>query len=232
MPLWTIILCLVLSVTITQIFFGGFGYHVFHPAVTGQVFLMINFLSLYNNSSVQPFENPFFGFYSYATMSFTNETMLLALERGTEISAMKLFMGPNVGTYAATFPYLILIVGALYLYFGRVNRLTPLIYGISLLFFSSLGSLLIPNRILPMIPTILAGDALFYLFFIFSDRLTSPRTKKGRLIAGVFAGVLTILIRSFSINSEGVLFAAMFNYAFTPLYDELIFYLQRRRESI
>jgi electron transport complex protein RnfD len=129
------------------------------------------------------------------------------------------------------FPFVLGIIGSLYLIFGGVNRITPIAFLVSLIFFSYFGRLVLPDRILPIIPTLFGGSALFYLFFIFSDRWTSSRTRTGRVICGAFAGFLTILIRHFSINVEGVIFSAMFNYAFSPLFDEIAFSIQNRREA-
>jgi Na+-translocating ferredoxin:NAD+ oxidoreductase RnfD subunit len=85
--------------------------------------------------------------------------------------------------------------------------------------------------LLPPVPAVLGGGTLFYTFFIFSDRWSGSKTVLGRIIAGIMAALLTIIIRSFSSNVEGIMFAAAFNYAFSPLYDELSMFQKRPGKS-
>ena len=59
-------------------------------------------------------------------------------------------------------------------------------------------------------------------FFMATDYVTSPVTGKGRIIFGVGAGALTVLIRNFGAMPEGVCFSILLMNAFTPLIDKYI----------
>lgn len=52
-----------------------------------------------------------------------------------------------------------------------------------------------------------------------TDWVTSPMTKKGRIIFGIGLGVLTIIIRTFSNFPEGVVFSILIMNMATPLID-------------
>lgn len=232
-PLWMSITSFVLSLIIAQTLFGGFGKHLFHPAVFAQLFLMINFTKQFNSSYVKPFSDPFFGFNVFSSMSLTDKTALKFFTSGETLPLKEMLAGPHVGLVFEMFPYLILLAGVVYLVLGNVNYKTPAAFIITFSLMSIVGSLALPGTILPIIPALLGGGILFYCCFIFSDQWTSPRTPGGRVIAGITAALITILIRSFSSNVEGVMFAALINYSFSPMYDELAMYLKKiKRVSV
>jgi Na+-translocating ferredoxin:NAD+ oxidoreductase RnfD subunit len=228
---WMAVICFVFALIICQILFGGFGKHLFHPAVIAQVFLMINFARLYNSSFLKPFSSTTFGFSVYSSQSYTIKTTITLLKGAEEISLEALLFGPNIGLIGEIFPFLIIICGGLYLLLGDTDYRTPLAFMASLFLFSFIGNRYISSNIISVIPTFLGGGSLFYAFFIFSDRWTSARTKGGRIIAGITAAFLTVIIRSYSSNIEGIMFAAIFNYSFSPLYDEFIMNLHKQKKS-
>ena len=55
-----------------------------------------------------------------------------------------------------------------------------------------------------------------------TDPVSSPITKGGKMIFAVGAGVLTVLIRSFSGFTEGVMFSILVMNAFSPLLDNMV----------
>ncbi|NQT58259.1 MAG: RnfABCDGE type electron transport complex subunit D [Bacteroidetes bacterium] len=232
-PLWMSIIGFVISLIIVQTLFGGFGKHLFHPAVFAQLFLMINFTKQYNSSYIKPFSNPFFGLRYFSSLSFTDKTALKSFASGETLSLNEMFTGPHIGVVFEMFPYLILFAGVVYLLLGNVNYRTPAAFIITFSLLSVAGAFVLPGTVMPLIPAVLGGGTLFYSFFIFSDRWTSSRTHGGRIIAGFIAALITILIRSFSSNAEGLMFAALVNYSFSPMYDELGMYLKKlKRVSI
>ncbi len=59
-------------------------------------------------------------------------------------------------------------------------------------------------------------------FFMATDYVTSPLTHKGRIIFGVGAGILTVVIRRFGGLPEGVCFSILLMNAITPLIDRYV----------
>lgn len=231
MPIWMSLTGFVFGLLVCQVLFGGFGKHVFHPAVLAQLFLLINFTKQFNSSFLKSFEDPFFGFSTFTSMSFTDKSLLKQLAAGVRFPAEDILAGPNIGMAGELFPYLVVVAGILYLLFGNVNHRTPLAFLATFSLGSILGNLAAPDKVLPLIPALLGGGTLFYAFFIFSDQWTSSKTRLGRVAAGITAALLAIVIRSFSSNSEGLMFAAAFNYSFSPLYDQLALTLARKARN-
>lgn len=50
-----------------------------------------------------------------------------------------------------------------------------------------------------------------------TDYVTSPMTKRGKIIFGIGCGVITALIRIYGSNPEGVSYAILFMNVLTPL---------------
>ncbi|MBN2440848.1 MAG: RnfABCDGE type electron transport complex subunit D [Spirochaetales bacterium] len=222
------ILCFLGAIIIAQIFFGGYGRQMFHPAVVAQVFLMNNFISRFSSSILRPFIEPGFGFYMYSSTAHTKDTLIELLKSGKEFGLMEMLQGPHSGFYSDAFPLILIVCGIIFLLIGGVNRKTPVSFLISLGVTGELLRYLIPGTTFSFDYYLLAGSSLFYAFFIFSDRWTSAKSQGGRIIAGITAGILTVLIRNFSTNSGAVMYAALFTYAFIPLYDELGFYMKKK----
>jgi electron transport complex protein RnfD len=63
---------------------------------------------------------------------------------------------------------------------------------------------------------ILSGGLFIGAIFMATDYVTSPATPKGRIVFGIGAGVLTVLIRHFGIYPEGVSFAILFMNILNP----------------
>ena len=228
LPLWMSVVCLVLAIVVSVILFGGFGHHLFHPAVTAQVFAMINFQAIAASGFLKPFVIRGYGYSVFSALLATDQTTLKFLKAGGEVDLLRLLLGPNVGFAGDAFPLALLAGGVVYLLLGGVNRITPLAFLAGLFVFSGLGHLLAPAAILPFPEMLLAGSTVLYCFFVLSDRWTSAKSRGGRMIAGAAFALFTVLMRSFSANAEGIMFAALLTTALTPLADELVFGLTKR----
>ena len=55
-----------------------------------------------------------------------------------------------------------------------------------------------------------------------TDPVTSPYNKESKIIFGIMCGLLTVVIRSFSGYTEGVMFSIIFMNALTPLIDHFV----------
>ena len=56
-------------------------------------------------------------------------------------------------------------------------------------------------------------------FFMATDPVTSPITKKGRFMFGIGCGLMTAVIRYFGGLPEGVMYSILFMNALTPLIE-------------
>ncbi len=64
---------------------------------------------------------------------------------------------------------------------------------------------------------LLAGGAILGAFYMATDLVTSPMTRKGMIIFAIGIGLITVIIRLFGAYPEGVSFAILIMNAFVPL---------------
>ncbi|MBZ4643889.1 MAG: electron transport complex, RnfABCDGE type, subunit, partial [Deferribacteraceae bacterium] len=76
-----------------------------------------------------------------------------------------------------------------------------------------------PDKTLNPMVHLFTGGLMLGAFYMATDMVTSPVTKKGQIIFGIGCGVLTAVIRLFGGYPEGVSFAILIMNAFVPIID-------------
>ena len=69
---------------------------------------------------------------------------------------------------------------------------------------------------------ILSGGLILGAFFMATDYVTSPLTRKGQIIFGIGCGLITAIIRLWGGYPEGASYAILMMNAFAPLIDRYI----------
>jgi Na+-translocating ferredoxin:NAD+ oxidoreductase subunit D len=223
LPIWMIIVGALVAVGIGKMSFGGLGKNPFNPALVGRVFLLISF-PVHMTSWPKPIESA-----SQLTDAVTGPTPLGVMKEG-------LSKGQSVESLMNEIPsYVDMLFGMQGGSLGEVSAILLLLGGLFLLFtkviswhipFSYLGSVLLFSGILWLVDPSLYVNPLFHLvtggmmlgiFYMATDMVTSPMSKKGMIIFGVGCGILTIVIRVWGAYPEGVSFAILIMNAFVPL---------------
>jgi len=220
-PLWIVAVGIGFGVFFGKEVFGGTGRNIFNPALVGRLFITIAFPAIMTTSWHIP-----------STDAVTTATPLTVFKNQNNITPyMKLLFGECPGSIGEVFRIGI-IIGGLFLMITKVsNWRIPISYISSILLLSFLGNKLIPDKIAPPLFQLLTGGLLFGSMFMATDPVTSPFTRPGKYIFGIFCGLLTLLIRSFSGYAEGVMFSIVIMNAFAPLIDHIVVNL-KYRESI
>jgi len=220
-PVWMILIGAFVAVGIAKMAFGGLGKNIFNPALTGRVFLFISF-PLQMTTWPEP---DFLNFLNLdAETSATPLNILKHAVQPEEIEKLpgyqQMFLG-NTGGCLGEVSALALIIGLLYLLVRRVISWHIPFYYISTFFLLTAITWLHTNdfRFDPVLH-LLSGGLLLGAFFMATDYVTTPMTRKGQIIFAVGCGVLTYIIRFFSIYPEGVSFAILIMNAFVPLIDQ------------
>jgi len=208
-PLWMVAAGSIFSVAIVKEAFGGLGHNIFNPALGGRAFMTASF-SAEMTTWVLPM-----GFAADAITSATPLSERFIWE-GSKLSLYKeLFLGNTNGSIGETSVLLILIGGLLLIALRIIDWRIPLVYiGTVALFTLVLGQ--------DAIFHILTGGLMLGAFFMATDYVTSPLTHKGRIIFGIGAGILTVVIRRFGGLPEGVAFSILLMNAVTPLIDRYV----------
>ncbi len=191
LPLWQAVVGTVFAIVIVKCFFGGIGCNMVNPAITGRVFMLIAFGNM--AQAAFPLD---------ATAS---ATPLVQLSEGTVPNLLELFVGKCGGSIGET-SVLALLIGFVYLLARKVITWhLPVAYiaTVFLFTFAVQGDLTIA------LAYILSGGLFLGAIFMATDYVTSPATPAGKLIFGLGAGIITVLIRLWGNYPEGVSFAIL-----------------------
>ena len=190
-PLWQAAVGSIFAIVVVKCVFGGLGCNLVNPAITARVFMLISFTELSKAS---------FPVDSVATAT------PLAVEVGKEPTLVDLFLG-NVGGAIGETCKIALLLGGIYLIArGVISWVMPASF-IGTVFV--LSFLIKDFSLTAALYQVLSGGLIIGAFFMATDYVTSPATNKGKLIFGIGAGLLTVLIRFWGVYPEGVSFAIL-----------------------
>ncbi|MDG1728274.1 MAG: RnfABCDGE type electron transport complex subunit D [Algibacter sp.] len=231
LPIWMIIIGAFIAIGVAKLSFGGLGYNIFNPALVGRVFLLVCF-------PVQMTSWPI-AVENYLSLdAVTGETTLGIIKEGlmygetmTTISekipsVMELLLGITSGS-AGEMSALALLLGGLFLIVRKVITWhIPVTILVTMAVMTGVFWLVNPELYANPLIHILSGGAILGAFYMATDLVTSPMTKKGMVIFAIGIAIITVVIRLFGAYPEGVSFAILIMNAFVPLIDK---YFKPRR---
>ncbi len=208
-PLWEAAVGSFFAIVIVKCIFGGVGKNIVNPAATARVFMLVAFSSIASTA----FPKDVVDTTSSATplAAFSNEAV-------QDPSLTDLFLGNIGGTIGETCK-LALLIGGVYLIAKKVIMWhTPVAYiGTAFLF-----TLAVENGdVMRSLAMILSGGLILGAIFMATDYVTSPATPLGRIVFGIGAGLLTVIIRYWGKYPEGVSFAILIMNILNPYIDSL-----------
>jgi len=222
-PTWMLILGALVTIGIAKMSFGGLGKNPFNPALVGRVFLLISFPVDMTN-----WPKPRLLDFSFAD-AVSGATALGKLKEGVMMgetvdklmidipSYLDLFVG-NVNGSLGEMSAAALLLGAVYLLARRVISFQiPMSFILSVILLTGIFWFYDPSRYADPLFHILSGGLMLGAWFMATDMVTSPMSKKGMIIFGIGCGLLTVLIRLFGAYPEGVSFAILIMNAVVPL---------------
>jgi electron transport complex protein RnfD len=216
-PLWIPVIGSGVAILLGKQVFGGLGDNFLNPALVGRAFLLSSYPQIMT-SWVEPIHK-IGGMVSQASPLTSTATPLaivkLKLTSYQLPSYGHLFIGDIPGCIGETSALLLLLGGVYLIYKEIVDWRIPLSYILTVFIISLLFGK-------DPIFQILAGGLFLGAFFMATDWVTTPLTKKGKVIFGIGAGFFTMVIRLFGIYPEGVSYGILVMNALTPLIDRTI----------
>lgn len=205
----------IFAILIVKQLFGGLGQNFMNPALGARCFLLISF-----SGQMTDFSVPEGAWGNIAVDTVSGATPLALLKSGETADVLSLFIGNVQGTIGETSAIAILIGAAFLLFMKIIDLRIPLSYLASFVIFITIfgGHGLDPNYILGHL---FGGGLMLGAWFMATDYVTSPITKKGQIVYGVILGVLTGLFRLFGGSAEGVSYAIIFSNLLVPLIERV-----------
>ncbi len=232
LPVWMIVVGSLVAIGIAKLSFGGLGYNIFNPALVGRVFLLVSFpvqmtlwpTAVENNTTLVD--------------AVTGATTLGLIKEGVQFgqtitelspqipSVTSMFLGITTGSIGEM-SALALLLGGLYLLYRKViSWHIPVALLGTMALMTGIFWYVDPEHYANPLIHLLSGGAVLGAFFMATDLVTSPVTKKGMVIFAIGIGVITVVIRLFGSYPEGISFAILIMNAFVPLINS---YFKPRR---
>jgi electron transport complex protein RnfD len=223
-PWWLCIVGAFIAIGIAKEIYGGLGYNPFNPALVARVALLISFPTEMTSWT------PTLWMKAEAADAITTATPLGAVKEhilkdgttGLEFTwnyFWDLMTGNIMGSLGETSVIALLIGGLFLLWRGYINWRVPVSFIGSVFVFTGVAFLFNPVGVASPIFHVVSGGLIIGAFFMATDMVTSPVTKKGMWIFGIGCGVLTAIIRLWGGYPEGVSFAILIMNATVPLLD-------------
>lgn len=239
-PWWIAVAGSVIAIGIGKHLYGGLGQNVFNPAMLARVALLISFpvhLTTWPMPEASLFATSFadslaitFGVLPIPD-GLTGATALghLKTELGGDAGATDIIQqhmktadalfGFSAGSLGETSALLILLGGCWLLLMRIISWHIPVAMIGTVVLLSFLFNLIDPDKYAGIGFHLFTGSLLLGAFFIATDYVTSPASKKGQLLFGAGCGALSYVIRTWGGYPEGISFAVLFMNALTPLID-------------
>ena len=193
LPVWMSLVGAFIAIVIIKQLFGGLGYNFANPAIVGRIAMALGFTGAMTSYTYP--ENGIDALAS-ATPLAVEET---AQNAGSYVT---LLLGNHGGVLGETCA-ITLLIGGIYLIWTKVISPTiPVTYLATVAVFSLLCGY-------DPIYQLLSGGLILGAFFMATDYVTSPVTKKGEIIFGIGCGLLTVFIRYFGGYPEGVSYSIL-----------------------
>ena len=204
-PWWIGVIGGVFAILVVKMLFGGLGQNFMNPALGARCFLLISFASIMTNFDCD---------------AYTGATPLASLRAGESVNVFNMVVGTEAGTIGETSMLCIVLGACLLIWLEIIDLRIPGTYIVSFLIFMALfGGHGLDRYYLSA--QLAGGGLMLGAFFMATDYVTRPITKKGQYIYGIFLGIMTGIFRVFGASAEGVSYAIILGNILVPLIERV-----------
>lgn len=222
-PLYVPIVGSFIAIVVAKHSMGGLGYNIFNPAHIGRAALVVSWPVVMTTwtsittkvdvtTSATPLNILKMQGYDALINTFGSQSELYKA----------LFLGLRNGSIGETSTILLLLGGLFLIYKGIIDWVVPVTMiatvGILTYLFGGAHGFMSGDPIFH----IMAGGLIIGAFFMATDMVTTPITRKGKLIFAAGAGAIVVLIRLVGGYPEGVCYSILLMNCVTPLIDRYI----------
>lgn len=210
-PYWMGALGSVFGILVVKQLFGGLGQNFMNPALGARCFLLISFTGQMTTFIYDGVSGP---------------TPLAMLKDGQAVDSMNMLIGRIPGTIGET-SVIAVIIGAIFLILmGIIDLRIPGTYIVTFAVFVGIFGQFTKSDVGLFDPQYITshlcgGGLMLGAWFMATDYVTSPITKKGQYVYGALLGILTGLFRLFGGSAEGVSYAIIISNLLVPLIEKV-----------
>lgn len=200
------------AIIVIKQLFGGLGQNFMNPALGARCFLVLSFSKYMTDFSYKAGWS--------GTDVISSATPLADVKNGMGYNLTSMFLGNEGGTIGETSALALLIGGLFLICMGVITWHLAGMYLLSLIIFVSVfgGH---GFDIGYIAAHLFGGGLMLGAFFMATDYVTRPITRKGQIIYGIFLGILTGIFRIFGPGAEGVSYAIITGNLIVPLIEKI-----------
>lgn len=204
-PWWIGVVGGVFAILVVKCLFGGLGQNFMNPALAARCFLLISFPAIMTNFSCD---------------AYSGATPLATLKAKESVDIMDMVIGRTSGTIGETSMIALLIGACILILLGIIDLRIPGTYLVTFVLFLGLfgGYGFNPAFLCAHLS---GGGLMLGAFFMATDYVTRPITKRGQYVFGAILGILTGIFRVFGPSAEGVSYAIIIGNLLVPLIEKV-----------
>ena len=213
LPWWITLIGSAFAIVLAKQVFGGLGHNFINPALAARAMLLASW-----PVQMTTWSAPGADAISTATpLALIKGATDTVISNGSgAVSMMDLFIGRTGGCIGETSAVLLLLGGIYLIYRGVISYHIPVVYMATVYILTTIFS---GMDFTMGLYNILSGGLFLGAFFMATDWVTSPISRKGRIIYALGLGILTSLIRLRGSYIEGVCYSILIMNMLTPLID-------------
>jgi Na+-translocating ferredoxin:NAD+ oxidoreductase subunit D len=217
-PFFLVPLGVVFAIVVVKKPFGGLGHNIFNPAAAGFLFLYLSFPTL-----MVALHEPRVIF-----MERSSESVAVAVVDSTNpLERSSLLFGNSALGSGSANKVMVLAGGLMAVLLARADILVPAMSILTLAFMGAFAGGMNAGELAALV---LGGNTLLVFLLMAIDPVTTPLSRRGRLLFAALLGVLTYA--ALTKSSAGACFALLAANALTPIIDRFTAGRKRRRHDI
>lgn len=215
-PWWLVFVGCFIMIVIGKKLFGGIGAYPVHPVLLSCAMLKVSWPHRFDYTE------------SFLAMDWSGKMVeplryvkTLGGDAASAYDWQNLLMGKQVAGLGDALIIYLLIGGLFLILIRQINWHIPIAFLGGCFFMGSILHIANSEQFASPVFYLLSGGTIFGAFFLATEYTTSPANRIPMLIYGFLGGIILVLIRAFSVYTDGIIFAILLVNLCNPLIDRI-----------
>ena len=215
-PFWLILVGTFIAIVVAKQIYGGLGCNPFNPPLVAMAMVLLSWKDVVDfNAALVNYDFDFNMFYPLTAVKNFGASAV------SNYNLHALFMGKQAGAVGAVFGLGLLIGGTYLIVRGYIKWEISVSFLLGVYISAYLFHIHNPEKYAGPIFHLVTGYTLLGAFFLAPEDSSSPVNPIPKIIFGLGAGILLILIRNIGSFVDGTVFAILIMNLANPMFDKI-----------